>query len=185
MKKIKKLSSKLIYENPWIRIREDDVVFPNGINSIYSTVEYVSGEGGGWVVALDEENNIILVNQYRYPIDRFSLEIPGGHTEKWEKLIDAMKREFIEETWYESVWEEVFLWEHYELCSVLKVKNSFFLFTKVKKVTIQKLEELEDVEVVIIPYEEALKKVDNWEIFDSNSIIWILKAERFLQRKKS
>ena len=71
-------SSKLIYSNPWITVREDDVITPGGSPGIYGVVETRLAVG---VVALTDDNQIYLVGQYRYPVDEYSWEIPEGGSE--------------------------------------------------------------------------------------------------------
>ena len=71
----KRLSSREIYKNPWIRVREDQVITPHGKDGIYGVVEAKPAIG---VVALTESLDTYLVGQYRYPLDQWSWEIPEG-----------------------------------------------------------------------------------------------------------
>jgi hypothetical protein len=73
----KKLSSKTVYRNPWITVREDQVITPGGHPGIYGVVETRVATG---VVALTDDQHIFLVGQYRYPLDVYSWEIPEGFT---------------------------------------------------------------------------------------------------------
>jgi 8-oxo-dGTP pyrophosphatase MutT (NUDIX family) len=91
----RKLSTRLIYENPWIRVREDQVVAPSGAHGIYGVVEARNAVG---VVALSEHNELYLVGQYRYPTECYSWEIPEGAAERGETPLEAARRELREET---------------------------------------------------------------------------------------
>ncbi|MCC6933619.1 MAG: NUDIX hydrolase [Deltaproteobacteria bacterium] len=90
----KTLSSKIIYSNPWMQIREDQVIRPDGNSGIYGLVEARTATG---VVAVTEQNEIILVGQYRYPTERYSWEIIEGGSEKGESSLSAAQRELKEE----------------------------------------------------------------------------------------
>lgn len=65
-----RLGSKIVYRNPWITVREDDVVTPGGAPGIYGVVEARIATG---VVAMTEAHEVYLVGQYRYPVDEYSL----------------------------------------------------------------------------------------------------------------
>jgi 8-oxo-dGTP pyrophosphatase MutT (NUDIX family) len=89
------LSSRTIYRNPWLVLREDKVIRPDGAEGIYSVVEMRPSCG---IVAINEDNQIALVGQWRYVHDKYSLEIPTGGSEQDETPLDAAKRELLEET---------------------------------------------------------------------------------------
>lgn len=60
------------------------------------------------VMAVDAENRVALVRQYRYPTDSTSYELPGGHSAPGEAMIDCAKRELLEETGCEAVrWRHI------------------------------------------------------------------------------
>jgi 8-oxo-dGTP pyrophosphatase MutT (NUDIX family) len=74
---IKRLSSKIVYENPWMKVREDQVEFPNGHNGIYGVVEK-----DDFVIIIPFDGvSFYLVNQYRYPIEQETWEFPQGKHE--------------------------------------------------------------------------------------------------------
>ena len=89
------LSSRAIYRNQWIALREDEVVRPDGADGIYSVVEMRPSCG---VVAINQDDQIALVGQWRYVHDRYSVEIPTGGSEQAETPLEAAKRELTEET---------------------------------------------------------------------------------------
>lgn len=88
-------SSKTVYQNPWIRIREDEIVRPDGSDGIYGVVE---SNNSVIVAVLNENQEILLVNSYSYPAQRWHWELPGGGGNSEEDYIEASKRELIEET---------------------------------------------------------------------------------------
>lgn len=88
-------SSKLVYDNDWISVREDSVVRPDGLPGIYGVVHYKNVAVG--VLAV-EDDEIYLVGQYRYPLDIYSWEIPEGGCPEGEEPLEAARRELEEET---------------------------------------------------------------------------------------
>lgn len=91
----KTLSTRPVYENPWIRVREDDVLRPNGGRGIYGVVEMQNS--ASFVVAIDEQDRVVLVRVDRYTTGPGSLEIPAGATDGEDPLV-AARRELAEET---------------------------------------------------------------------------------------
>ena len=90
------LASKLIYENPWLRVREDKVINPNGGEGIYGVVKFFNQAIG--IIPIDEEDHTWLVGQYRYALGVYSWEIPmGGHPINEDPQVGAI-RELAEET---------------------------------------------------------------------------------------
>jgi len=91
----KTLSQRVVYENPWLSVREDRVVRPDGTEGIYGVVEMPPAIG---VVACDEEQTVELIGQWRYSLGRFSWEVPTGSCKSGEEPLAAAKRELEEET---------------------------------------------------------------------------------------
>ena len=90
------LSSRLVYENPWIRVREDQVLRPDGQPGIYGVVEFKNRAVG--VLPVDDEGCIWLVGQHRYPLNSYSWEIPEGGSPQSETTEETARRELMEET---------------------------------------------------------------------------------------
>ena len=98
-----RVESRIAYENPWTSIREDKVIRPDGSPGLYGVVV---GRPSVIIAGFTDDGQIILTNQYRYPIERFIWELPGGGTDGQPPL-EAAKREFWEETGFEAErWEE-------------------------------------------------------------------------------
>ena len=90
------LGTRIVYENPWLRLREDRVIRPDGKDGIYGVVEMRPSVG---VVALNTNDEIVLVGQWRYAHQKYSWEIPtGGSSAADETMHDAARRELEEET---------------------------------------------------------------------------------------
>src|SRR5665213_2865486 len=94
------IGSREVYVNPWIRVREDQVVRPDSKPGIYGVVEFANYALG--VVAITETLETYLVGQWRYTLGRYSWEIPEGGGSKLALPIDSAKRELLEETGIEA-----------------------------------------------------------------------------------
>ncbi|HEX8501271.1 MAG TPA: NUDIX hydrolase [Pyrinomonadaceae bacterium] len=90
-----KVSTRVVYDNPWIRVREDEVVRPDGLPGIYGVVHFKNLAVG--VLAV-EDGMLYLVGQYRYPLERYSWEIPEGGCPEGDDPLGAAQRELEEET---------------------------------------------------------------------------------------
>lgn len=89
----KRLSSRTAYKNPWYRIREDKVIRPDGKEGVYGVLETSHAV---YLVPVDEHGKLLLIRQYRYPTERWSLEFPAGGMDGQDPLV-AAKRELGEE----------------------------------------------------------------------------------------
>lgn len=93
------LSSRTVYENQWIRVREDEVVLPADTPGIYGVVEL--RHPAVFVVAIDDEERVCFVTVSRYTTGASSLEVPAGGSDG-EHPLAAARRELVEETGLEA-----------------------------------------------------------------------------------
>ena len=91
-----KLSSRAVYDNPWISVREDRVLRPDGQPGIYGVVHFKNRAVG--VLPVNAAGAILLVGQYRYPLDLYSWEIPEGGGPEDEDPRETARRELREES---------------------------------------------------------------------------------------
>ncbi len=93
------LERTYLYRNPWCAFRVDEVVLPSG-----ATIEYGVLESGGFaaVVPVTEDGKVVLVRQWRQPLDAFTLELPSGGVGAGEDPREAAERELLEETGYQA-----------------------------------------------------------------------------------
>src|SRR5918912_3345220 len=89
------LAARVVYDNPWISVREDQVVRPDGAPGIYGVVHFKNIAVGVLPV---EDGHVYLVGQYRYTLGRYSWEIPEGGCPAGEDPLAAARRELAEET---------------------------------------------------------------------------------------
>lgn len=111
------------------------------------------------VVALDEEKNLILVDQYRYPGQGKFVEFPGGstHSSRDEEPLLAVKRELLEETGYESD-EWIYLGPHFPNPALQSNRTHAFLAKNCRKVAELNLDPFEELEVVKMPVNDFIKR---------------------------
>ena len=168
-------SEKIVYENPWIRVEEHQVINPAGGNGIYGKVHFKNKAIG--IVALDNENNTWLVGQFRYPLNEWSWEIPEGGGPLESDVLASAKRELKEETGLTaSHWSEV---GRMHLSNSVSDEEGFIFLAEGLEAGEAALEETEaDMKVWKLPFSKALDMVICGEITDSLSVMGILKIAR-------
>jgi len=93
----KKLSSQQIYSGRAVNLSVDTVEKPSGKKATREVVEHSACIAA---VVLDDQHNVLLVRQFRYPVGRFLLEIPAGGIDDGEEPQDCVRRELQEEIGY-------------------------------------------------------------------------------------
>jgi 8-oxo-dGTP pyrophosphatase MutT (NUDIX family) len=172
-----KLSSRDIYENAWIRVREDQVISPAGTPGIYGVVETRVATG---VVALSDDQRIWLVGQYRYPVEQYSWEIPEGGAEEGETPLAAAQRELQEETGIlASRWEPLGGEIHVSNC--FSAERGVLFLARGLSFGESRPDHTEVLQLRSVSLRDALTMVDDGEIKDSLSIIAILRVARRLE----
>jgi 8-oxo-dGTP pyrophosphatase MutT (NUDIX family) len=163
------VSSRQVYENPWISVREDQVIRPDGAPGIYGVVHYKNLAVG--VLAI-EDDHVYLVGQYRYPLEAYSWEIPEGGCPEGEDPLCAARRELREETGLEAArWER--LGEAYLSNSVADEYAVWFLATGLVPGN-QQPEGTEKIDVRRVPLREALAMALNGGITDALSLVALM-----------
>ena len=175
----KTLERKDIFEGKIISLHVDKVELENGGSSFREVVEH---PGGVAVAAITEQDEILLVRQFRYPHGEVLTEIPAGKLEKGEDPFEAVKREQMEETGTYGD-NYVFLGNVYPTpgyCGeIIRIWAC-----RVSGKGQMHLDEDEFIEVDRVPMEQAVKMVMENQIPDSKTQIGILKAYALLQAGK-
>lgn len=97
---------RTVFDNPWIRVSDESVVRPDGSPGEYGVVHFKNRAIG--VLPIDADGRVPLVGQHRYPLRRYSWELPEGGGPLTEDPVKAAKRELLEETGFSAnAWHEL------------------------------------------------------------------------------
>ncbi len=171
------LTSRPIYRNPWIAVREDIAEMPDGRTTVYGVVECADCIG---VLPLLDASTVVLVGQYRYVARDFLWEIPTGAMHPGESEEAAVQRELAEEAGYRAA-HLTKLSTFDTSKSVLDETAHLYLAHDLEPVD-HAPDATEFIEVRPFPFPEVLRMVETSEIRDSMTVIAVLHAARRLGR---
>lgn len=175
----KKISSRTVYENGWMQVREDDVINPGGGSNLYGHVHFKNVAVA--IIALDEANNTWLVGQDRYTLSEYSWELPMGGAPLDEPPLKAAQRELQEETGIRATnWEE--LMRLHPSNSITDELGIAYVATGLSFGE-TRFEETEDLEIRKLPFADAVQMVLDGQITDAISAAALLRVN--LVRKAS
>jgi ADP-ribose pyrophosphatase len=166
-------TSRPVYENAWMRLREDVAELPDGRTTIYGVVECKPAVG---VLPFLDEATIILVGQYRYVFREFSWEIPTGGAHTGESIEATAQRELTEEAGYEAE-RLVKLCDFHTSKSILEEVAHLYRADGLRPAR-READATEFIEVRTFLFEEALRMVERSEIKDAMTVVAILHAAR-------
>jgi 8-oxo-dGTP pyrophosphatase MutT (NUDIX family) len=160
------MSQATVYETDWIRVDHHEVLDPTGSPAIYGTVHFKNQALG--VVPIDEEGNVILVGQYRFPVRAYSWEIPEGGGAHSVSALESAQRELREEcalgarNWKEILCMDLSNSVSDERCSAFLAWDLF--------PSDGRPDATERLQVARVPFWGALERAKRGEIRDSISI---------------
>ena len=174
------LSTEVKYNNPWISVREDQVLNPGGGQGIYGVVSMKNKALG--IVPIDADGNTWLVGQYRYPLNEYSWEIPMGGGLIEHDILESAQRELKEETGLTAaVWTRIA--RLHTSNSVTDEEGFVFLAEELTQGDLEP-EETEDLRLWKLPLAEAIRMVMDDRITDGITVAGLLKAERILASRR-
>lgn len=172
-------SSKLVYQNDWIKVREDQVTTPNGKPGIYGVVETRIATG---TLAITTDNELYLVGQYRYPTNCYSWEIIEGGAEINESPLEAAKRELKEEAGLTAKkWTSLGSEVHLSNCH--SSERAFFFLAENLNVGTASPDETEVLKLKKVRIEELRQMLRSGEIVDAMTIIGYYRLAEYLSGK--
>ena len=166
-------STRPVYVNPWIRVREDIAELPDGRRTLYGVVETRPAVG---VLPFLDATTVVLVGQYRYVARSFQWEIPTGAVMEGESETGAAQRELAEEAGYRAGRLE-------KLCSfdssksILDETAHLYLATDLSLAD-HEPDPTEFIETATFPFEDVLAMVLRSEIVDAMTVVAVLHAAR-------
>jgi 8-oxo-dGDP phosphatase len=173
------VGSRSVYVNPWIVVREDEVVRPDGSPGIYGVVAFRSVALGA--VALFDDGTTVLVGQYRYTLDAWSWEIPEGGGDPQRAPEAEMARELAEETGLVAG-RLTPLGALHTSNSVTDELGLLYLAEDLTEGT-PRPEPTEQLVRWRLPFAEAVDLAHDGRITDSMSVAALLRAERVLRSR--
>lgn len=170
------LSTREVYRNPWISVREDTVERPDGATGIYGVVTAAPAVG---VLPFAGGDRVVLVRQWRYVAGRATWEMPTGGVYAGEALDAAAQRELAEETGYRAGRLEQ-VCEFHTSKSVVDETATLYLGYDLVPVRPGEhaADETEHLAVVTFGFDEVLAMVLAGEIVDAMTIVAVLLADR-------
>jgi ADP-ribose pyrophosphatase len=169
------VSGEEVFSGKLLRVRRDVVRLPDGAQAVR---EYVRHPGAAVMVALFEDGRVLLERQFRYPHGRDFLELPAGKLEPGEPHLETAKRELLEETGYLAAeWRRLGVM-HPSVGYTDEAIELFLAKGLTKKEA--RLDDGEFLEVLEVPFAEAIAMVRDGRITDAKSIAGLLWVKSFL-----
>lgn len=171
-------STESLIENKWLTVKKEAVDIPNGtsIDDFYT----ITIPDAAAIVAVTEDEKIVLKREYKHATGEVLIEVPAGMFEPNETDgLEVAKRELLEETGYTSDnW--TYFRDTVESSSKLSNRMYIYLAQNCKKVSGQKLDATEELDVLVVDMEEVIEMVMCNEIKCNSSAHGILRAARML-----
>ncbi|ABO50422.1 NUDIX hydrolase [Desulforamulus reducens MI-1] len=167
------IASKLVYEGKILNLRVDQVTLPNGREGSREVVEFSQAVA---VVAVKEDNKVLLVKQYRYPVGEVLMELPAGKMDQDENPEQCALRELQEETGYKprSIQK---ICDFYTTPGFSSERMHLFLATGLTEGE-QSPDEDEFVKVEEVPFDQAIQMIFEGKIQDGKTIAGLLAVEK-------
>lgn len=174
------LDSQEIHRNPWYRLKQDNVVMPSGQQGKYT---YIDRYNAVIIAALDSQQQIYLVGQYRYPIKKFSWELPKGTLEKAnDDILESAKRELLEEVGLEAKkWDDL---GAFFLDSGLTNQNGYLFLAQDLTQKQAMPDYTEFLTAKKVSFKDFEKMIQENEITDCHSIAAYYKIKQYVDDKQ-
>jgi ADP-ribose pyrophosphatase len=169
-------SSRNVFESKWFRLRQDQIELPSGEPITYTMIEH---PGYAMVVPLFDDGRVLMERVYRYTVQETLLECPSGGLDGDAPEL-AAHRELEEETGWLAT-QLVRLGSFYGSDGISNERCHFFLATGLSQTGVMKRESTEQIELVVLPFAEAVERAFAGEIQDAPTALALMLAERKLR----
>jgi ADP-ribose pyrophosphatase len=167
-----KISSEAVFDGALLHVRKDLALLPNGKTTVR---EYIEHPGAVALVAYLDNGEVLLLNQFRYPLKRVFIELPAGKIDPGEKPEETGLRELEEETGFKAG-RLKFLTKIHPCIGysdeVIYIYEAFDLSTGHKHT-----DDEEFTETFSLPLKDAVRRVQSGEITDVKTMIGLLSAK--------
>lgn len=164
---------RLVYDNPWMQVREFDVTQPDGKPSKYGVMEPKNLAIG--ILPLFEDGTVMLVGQYRFALDCWSWELPEGGGPKDIAPVDSARRELAEETGLTARHWHEFL--DMDMSNSITDERAIAFIAWGLEEGEAEPEGTEDIVTRRVPFGEALSEAMDGRIRDAFTLAMLLKAD--------
>lgn len=168
----RRVRRSMVYENPWIRVFHDDVIRPDREPGIYGVVHYRNLAVS--VVVIDQSERVLLVGQYRYPLDRYSWGIPAGGCPEGEDPLQTAHRELQEETGYTARSMRLLIRSH--LSNSIGDEDAYCYLAEGITPGPANPEGTEELSIAWVDLSTVLERIKAGEITDSMTIMGLQQA---------
>ena len=175
----KQIESKTVYSGMIVKIRRDVAELQNGNMAPREVVEHPGGVG---IVPVTKDNKVLMVRQYRYPMEEELLEIPAGKLGDGEDPLECAVRELSEETGC-TAGKMVYLGAVYPSPGFCREVLYVYLALDLQPGEMH-LDENELLSVESVDMGELMEKIMQNELPDAKSIIGIMKAREYLENSE-
>lgn len=173
----KRLTTREVYKNNWIRLREDTVITPSGSEGIYGVVEANPAIA---IVPITENLETYLVGQYRYTLNSYSWEVPEGGGFPGEVTLGGAQRELKEETGLTA--------KKWTFLDTMYTSNCFtnevgYIYLAEELTMGQNApDDTEELEIKRLPFKQVWDMVLAAEIKDALAIVAIMRTYHYLKK---
>lgn len=174
----KKISGESVFDGVLLHVKRDTVKLPNGHEAVR---EWIKHPGAASVIPLLPDGRIIMVRQYRYPVEKVTLEVPAGKFDReGEDGETCARRELEEETGYHADKIEKLT----TIATTVGFSNEYIQLFAATGLTPGKQHPDEDefINTVKVPLTEALAMIEDGQIIDAKTIISVLLLARKLHK---
>ncbi len=163
------IASRIAWECPWYRIRQDDIITPDGRPGVYNVIEKAAAV---WIVPVTAAGEVLMVYQYRYTIDEWCWEVPAGSVKPGQTLEAAAREELREEVGGQDG-RLIYMGRSFLANGICNEVGHFFLASGVEVGPTQH-EAAEVMHVHRVPVAEALRMARAGEISDGPTALALL-----------